>query len=139
LPREDGARIPATDLTRAVQWTRGSKATLWLKNEGYPSKRIKQLGSLAEAVQAQESRRRTRERTCFIYMHPTNRMSKEDGRLTGGRFQFASDPVAFEVKYATTTYTKEVALTFRAGPVCGGGWGTANARRAIVREVFMVD
>ena len=101
MPREDGARIP-TDLTRAVQWTRGSKATLWLKNEGYPSKRIKQLGSLAEAVQAQESRRRTRERTCFIYMHPTDRMSKEDGRLTGGRFQFASDPVAFEVKYATT-------------------------------------
>ena len=46
-------------------------------------------------------------------------MSKEDGRLTGGRFQFASDPVAFEVKYATTTYTKEVVLTFRAGPVCG--------------------
>ena len=75
----------------------------------------------------------------YIYMHPTDRMSKEDGRLTGGRFQFASDPVAFEVKYATTTYTKEVALTFRAGPVCGGGWGTANARRAIVREVFMVD
>ena len=85
-------------------WVKGyAKATLWLKNEGYPSKRIKQLGSLAEAVQAQESRRRTRERTCFIYMHPTDRMSKEDGRLTGGRFQFASDPVAFEVKRSTTT------------------------------------
>ena len=60
-------------------------------------------------------------------------MSKEDQRE-----EFASDPVAFEVKRSTTTtYQAEVTLTFRAGPGRGGGWGTANARRAIVREVFM--
>jgi hypothetical protein len=76
------------------QWTRGSKATLWLKSgvpRYVPSKRIKQLGSLAEAVQAQEQAADTG--TCVFYMHPTDRLSKEDLE------EFASDPVAFKVKY----------------------------------------
>ena len=76
------------------QWTRGSKATLWLKSgvpRYVPSKRIKQLGSLAEAVQAQEQAADTG--TCVFYMHPTDRLSKEDLE------EFDSDPVAFKVKY----------------------------------------
>ena len=48
-----------------------------------PSKRIKQLGSLAEAVQAQEQAADTG--TYLFYMHPTDRLSKEDLE------EFASD------------------------------------------------
>ena len=76
------------------QWSRGSKATLWLKSgvpRYVPSKRIKQLGSLAEAVQAQEQAADTG--TYLFYMHPTDRLSKEDLE------EFDSDPVAFKVKY----------------------------------------
>ena len=68
-------------------------------------------------------------------MRPTDRMSKEDRRE-----EFASDPVAFEVKRSTTTTYQgsDSYVSCRSGSR-RRGWGTANARRAIVREVFMVD
>ena len=96
-------------------WVKGyAKATLWLKNEGYPSKRIKQLGSLAEAVQAQESRRRTRERTCCIYI--CIRRTECLKRIGGAGRNLLLTLSLLRSREVPPPRTKEVTLTFRVGP-----------------------
>ena len=74
-------------------WTRESKATLWVKSEG-DQKIVRQVHSLAQAVQAQEEAEAT---ATYLFMkHPSDRMSKEDLKEWGNT---AAEHDAYNVKY----------------------------------------
>jgi len=79
--------------------TRGSKATLWVQREGPAwsvgdQNRIKQVRSLAEAIQAQEEAEATG--TYLFLKHPVDPMSKEDLKEWGDT---AAEHEAYRVKY----------------------------------------
>ena len=73
--------------------TRGSKTTLWVKSEG-DQKIVRQVHSLAQAVQAQEEAEAT---ATYLFMkHPSDRISKQDRKERGDT---AAEHDAYNVKY----------------------------------------
>ena len=75
------------------RWTRGSESTLWLKSKG-DQQYVKQVRSLAAAVQAQEKAEGTN--TYLFMKHPSDRISKQDRKERGDT---AAEHDAYNVKY----------------------------------------
>ena len=76
---EEDCAVELRDQVEFDEWTRKSKATLWLKRESdWPThlKLVRQLRSLAEAVQAQEEAETTG--TYLFLKDPWGPLSKED-------------------------------------------------------------
>ena len=73
-------------------WTRGSKSTMWVKSKG-DQQYVKQVRSLAAAVQAQEEAEATN--TYLFMKHPGDRMSEQDRKEWGDT---AAEHDAYNVK-----------------------------------------
>ena len=95
---EEDCVIKLRDQGDFDDWTRKSKATLWLKREIDTHitllKIVKQVRSLAEAVQAQEEAESTG--TYLFHKHPGDPMSREDWKEWGDT---AAEHKAYRVKY----------------------------------------
>ena len=85
---EEDCLVTLRDHYTFDRWTRGSKGTLWVQSEG---ERIKQVRSLAQAVQVQEEAAATG--TYLFMKHQHDRMSKQDWK------EWAADSEAYNVKY----------------------------------------
>ena len=90
---EEDCVIKLRDQGDFDDWTRKSKATLWLKRE-IDTQIVKQVCSLAEAVQAQEEADSTG--TYLFHKHPGDPKSREDWKEFGDS---DAEHEAYRVKY----------------------------------------
>ena len=95
---EEDCAVELRDQVEFDEWTRKSKATLWLKRESdWPThlKLVRQLRSLAEAVQAQEEAETTG--TYLFLKDPWGPLSKDGSMKEWG--DTAAEHEAYRVNY----------------------------------------